>query len=500
MNRKIAFCLAVALVLLSVPMMAQDDDSFQKFKERTEAEFKQFSDSVWRDFSEFRQRANEEYAQFMRSQWESFVALQEEQRPTIPEPPVPYERDKDTPIPNLPILLPVKPLPVPNPSPIDPIVIPDVPQPAPIPSVKEFDFVCYGTPCKVHFDNSLRLKLKDNSENSVADAWEQLTSEMSELLLEDCLRLRKELSLGDWAYYCLIRDLCDQYFGKSTDEAAVMEAYLLAQTGYDLRIGKKDGKLVLLLNFDSDVLCWENSPKTIATYIRIDGKKFYIISPTRSGSSSVFNHRFSKNDRVVSLRQACPPKFAYKPANSRTLTAGGYPELTTTVSINRNLLDFYSEYPDCYWDNYAWAGLSEELKAKLYPMLRKGIAGKGQIEAANRIINFVQTAFTYKTDDGQFGYERALFGDETFYYPYSDCEDRAILFSILVRDILGLDVVLLHYHDHLATAVCFTESMNGYYLDLSGKRYFICDPTYIWANVGMCMPGYEEESPEIFKL
>ena len=33
-----------------------------------------------------------------------------------------------------------------------------------------------------------------------------------------------------------------------------------------------------------------------------------------------------------------------------------------------------------------------------------------------------------------------------------------------------------------------------------GKDYYISDPTYIGANVGECMPGYETESPEIFKL
>ena len=29
-----------------------------------------------------------------------------------------------------------------------------------------------------------------------------------------------------------------------------------------------------------------------------------------------------------------------------------------------------------------------------------------------------------------------------YYYPYSDCEDRSILFARLVKDLLGLDVVM----------------------------------------------------------
>ena len=89
----------------------------------------------------------------------------------------------------------------------------------------------------------------------------------------------------------------------------------------------------------------------------------------------------------------------------------------------------------------------------MYPKLTQQIKGKSQKDAANILIDFVQTAFEYQTDDVQFGYERPLFADETFFYPYSDCEDRSILFAHLVKDLLGLDVVLLYYPGHLATAV-----------------------------------------------
>ena len=163
-------------------------------------------------------------------------------------------------------------------------------------------------------------------------------------------------------------------------------------------------------------------------------------------------------------------------------------------------MDFYNEYPQCEWTNYSWAGLSDEVKAKLYPMLRKGIEGKSQIEAANRIINFVQTAFDYKTDGNQFGYERSLFADESFFYPYNDCEDRSYLFSILMKDLLGLEVVLLLYPGHLATAVHYTEPLSGSYFTMDGKTWFISDPTYIGANVGECMPKYAKTNPEVYKL
>lgn len=115
-------------------------------------------------------------------------------------------------------------------------------------------------------------------------------------------------------------------------------------------------------------------------------------------------------------------------------------------------------------------------------------------------MNFVQTSFDYATDPEQFGAERPLFGDESFYYPYNDCEDRSILYSILVKDLLGLDVVLLEFPGHLATAVHFTKPVSGDYLDIDGDAYTVCDPTYIGAPVGLMMPECRTQELKVVLL
>lgn len=477
------------LLMLVLPMKAQD---YQDYKNKQKQKMERYKDSVKQDYDDYRRRANEEYAQFMRERWEEFKAIKGDPTPVLPEPPKPFEFGKDTPIPELPNPISYKPIPTPAPSPVQPSKRPDIPQPSPMPSAPKYEFTCYGTPCVVSLDKSLRFKLKEISENAVADAWQHLSSEKSDALLEDCLDLRDELALGDWAYYCLLRDFSETFLGKNTNEAVLLQVYLLAQSGYKVRIGHKNGHLVTLLPFDGIV--YEQS------CIRFQNEKYYIVGNNEAGTTYMFNRKFTDNERVMSLRMACPPKFAFNSTKSRTFTSKRYPELTVTLSTNKNLMDFYDDYPSCVWTNYSWVGLSDEVKAKLYPVLRKGIEGKSQIEAANRIINFVQTAFEYKTDQDQFGYERPLFGDETFYYPYSDCEDRSILFSTLIHELLGLDVVLLLYPGHLATAVHYTEKLNGSYFELDGRTYYISDPTYIGANVGMCMPKYVNTSPEVYKL
>ena len=171
------------------------------------------------------------------------------------------------------------------------------------------------------------------------------------------------------------------------------------------------------------------------------------------------------------------------------------------MQTNSNLIAFYNDYPQSsMWNYYTKASMSDVLKESLYPTLRQAIEGKTTLQAANILLNFVQTGFRYQTDDVQFGYERPLFPDETFYYPYCDCEDRSILFSCLVRELLGLDVVLLNYPEHLATAVCFNEEVKGDYLLVGDKTYIICDPTYINARVGECAPKYKSVSPTVVVL
>ena len=187
-------------------------------------------------------------------------------------------------------------------------------------------------------------------------------------------------------------------------------------------------------------------------------------------------------------------------AQGRLFSSEKYPQLSVNLTVNSNLIKLYNDYPILDWELYANTPMSNDLANKLLPALKKEVAGKTEEQAANIILNFVQTAFQYKTDEEQFGYERPFFVDELFYYDYSDCEDRAVLFSYLVRKILQLDVVLLYYPNHLATAVKFSTYSDGDYVSVNGKKYVVCDPTYINANIGEAMPKFKNVSAKVIEL
>lgn len=147
---------------------------------------------------------------------------------------------------------------------------------------------------------------------------------------------------------------------------------------------------------------------------------------------------------------------------------------------------------------YAMSTIDSNFHQSLLAQVNEQIRGCSEKEAVARILHFVQYAFDYATDREQHGYEKPYFIEENFYYPKNDCEDRAILFAFLVHNLLGLDVHLVQYPGHECTAVNFsTTQMNGDGYMYKGKAFYICDPTFIGASIGQCMPGYRNVKPTV---
>ena len=172
--------------------------------------------------------------------------------------------------------------------------------------------------------------------------------------------------------------------------------------------------------------------------------------------------------------------------------------MRVAASVNQNLIDYFNDnLLHINWRFYVSASMSDDLKRAVYPALRSSISGKSETEAVEMLLNFVQTAFDYQTDGQQFGYERSFFADETFFYPYSDCEDRSILFAVLVHELMELEVVLLDYPEHLATAVRFSSKVSGDYLTIDNRTFTICDPTFIGARIGMAMDEFKQTKAKV---
>lgn len=478
------------ILLLALPILVfAQKPTFEEYSHNSLRYYDNYKSERQKNYDAYRQKLNTDYAAFMQRRWSEYKTYAAIPKPKDMDAPRPTYKLVDAPASvdeiRYKLIIKLEQYEIP-----DPIVPIDEP---PVDEKPQFKFSFHGTPCAVHLKDEMRFSLADASEKSAGEMWLHLSDSIYDGLIADCLRLRKDLQLSDWGYINLLQTLSHDFYKGKTNETVLMQMYVLTQSGYDVRIARCNDKWILLVPFKANLYGY--------SYMYMNDLKYYIMDQYEGNSLYTFDRSFPEA-QTPSLRMTQSPKFSYRSSNARTLSSRRFPNMKVTITENTNLIDFYNEYPLSWnWDLYSSASFSDETKHTLYPVLKREIAGKTIPQAANMLINFVQTAFNYKTDGEQFGYERPLFGDETIFYPYSDCEDRSIFYSILVRELLGLEVVLLYFPGHLATAVAFPENKTyGTYIRWNGKAYTICDPTYIGADIGECMPSYVNVSPEIIQI
>jgi len=481
-------CGATAQVDSGALTPQQMREQYNQAAKQARQEYDNYRRQAEADYAAFRKKANEEYAEAVRKSWAEMGVQPAIPKPQEPEPPRPTPPPPD----RIPTTIPLPQLPV-EPAPVKPAPPPLPPIPEPEPEVPTLQFSLYNTNCSVHADSkNLQFKLAGTDEKSIAKAWNELSQEKYDGLLHDCLAQRNSLHLADWGYLQLLGNLSERLLGKGSNEAVLLQMYLLAQSGYRVRMAREGDQLVLLMPFNRNIYSY--------SYIELDGLKHYVLSKNKQKGISVCSVSFP-NEQVANILLTELPNLKGNRQPRRTFSGERFGNMRAEVSVDKSLINFMNDYPlSDAWEYYALAGLSDGVKATLYPALRKQIEGKSKQKAANMLLDFVQHAFDYATDQEQFGYERPLFGDESFYYPKNDCEDRSILYSILVRDLLGLDVVLVHWPGHLGTAVAFPGNVDGDYFTIDGRRYTVCDPTYIGAPVGETMPQFQGVSANLVRL
>lgn len=476
------------LLILSCTITAQDNNLVERYND--------FKKQANKDYIDFRDKANKEYIQFIKEAWKSYQG-----KPAIPKPkeeppipPQPYDEKEDT-VENKEItieeIVPPPPPPAPAPLPIAPI------KEQPRPVVRPFTFSFYGTDANVQLSEEHLFRLTDCSETSIAKAWEFCSDGRFDNLIRDCLALRIKHNLCDWGYLKMLQSMSQAFFGNNTNESTLLTAFVYCQSGYKIRLAKGN-KLYLLVA----------SPHIIydRPYFEINNDIYYPINCDES-SVHISNASFP-NEKPLSLWINKNVSLAFSNGGTRTLQSSRFPELEISFSSNNNLIEFYNNYPTSEIDNnfmtrwaiYATTPLNNDMSNCIYPQIKKSIEGLSEQQAAERLLNFVQTAFKYEYDDKVWGCDRAFFAEESLYYPYCDCEDRSILFSRLVRDLLGLDVILVYYPGHLATAVHFNSNVEGDYIMHKNKKYIVCDPTYIGAPVGNTMPGMNNNEAKVILL
>lgn len=356
-------------------------------------------------------------------------------------------------------------------------------------NARKVKILFYGADLQFHFYPDFSFSINSNDEKTIANVWKQLSSSPYEELINELLFYRNDMNLNDWGMYQLLNSITNNLFPEKTDNQIIFSTFIMNQLGYRMKIGKSDNRLVSLIAFQSAVY---EMP-----FIHFENEKYYVLGNTNT-QNGVYSYsmNYPNTDKRINLQAKRPFRLALSLHSKRC----NIQDKTYSININKNLIDLFQTYPQTDIIVYANTPISNITRKSLEKELLPDIANKTEKESVDYLLHFVQTAFAYKNDLEQFNREKFFFTEELFYYPFSDCEDRSVLFSQLVRRFLGLQVILLDYPDHVTTAVKFNDSVPGDFVNIQGDRYVICDPTYLHAKAGQSIPRYRKQKAKIYIL
>lgn len=332
---------------------------------------------------------------------------------------------------------------------------------------------------------------KGISEQDVDQFWQLLASHNFSRIISDCNKYKVALGFNDWAILKWAQDLAKAIFPDNINsEQEIFTVFLLNQIGLQVRVSRVNEQLVTLFASMQNVYAKK--------YIVIDTAPYYLAEDIPS-ASKIYTYRsgYNKSARPLDLRISKPLRLSDGFSDVKLAKHSSVWECDMELSISSSLIRFYNDYPQLDAKVYATAVPSDSF-LNVFANIFQRASSRDNVSIINQLLSFLHLDFKYMVDQEQFGIEKPFFCEENFIYPYNDCEDRSILLSSLIRNLLGLRVVLLDYDDHMAIAVNLSENIKGDYLVVNNEKYYVCDPTYIGATVGMSIPKYKIKPAKVY--
>ena len=530
MNR--IFLFLIAFILFASTAQAQDD--FEKFRQQYKSEFQEYKD-----------KRDAEFAKLLKEAWQ-FVkendGVKAYSEPKVVEPPKmepkPVSQPNTQPKKVIEIIapkaedLPPPPMPKPEPkkeekeqkSPAPQPKVDKKPEPKPEPQEKpksdpRFEFEPPTPPAQKqtpeppklpfvsasYFNVSAKFSIDPKMKEAaiseykapeIAKYWDNMSKTNYEPLIAQIKQRQSDEELNDWAVGYMLESLAKEIYGANESNQALFLWFAFNKLGYAAKVGYNKTGVYLMAPTDFRLFGIK--------YFMIDNERYYVLRFTElgldAGALYTYKGNYPESTEKIRFAMYTYPKMPEKLKERQLSFAYNNEKYSFTVTYNEAILDFFNVYPQADLPVYFRAPASSSATLSMINGLKPIIQGKSEWESINIILRFVQSAFEYKTDDDQFGREKYFFVEETLGYPFSDCEDRSIMFAYLVNALTGNEVVGLKYPGHLATAVKFKDAVGGDQLNFQGTTYTVCDPTYVNADIGMSMPQFKGKPATIVKF
>lgn len=480
--------LVVALILVLFNTSAINGQTFEDFKKQVDKDYGDFEQSTREQFDNFVKKIDKEFTTYLVDNFGPYSTEQFDRSTTVPKPKTIPKAEVVSDLPE------------------EMIAYSElkkeysIRQGPMLPNISKTESVDFETDSvnllflnwPLYFKSDKRISettAETIDAQGITDYWTLLSSVNYNHLLYQLSNVNNILNLNDWGYYRLVKMYTQQLFPQDENRQVLLQWVLLSRSRFKVKIAFSGNKVYLLVPTIYPIYAKD--------FLRFDGLEYYVMDG-KAKDLQTYPIDFPEADIVMDLRIGKPFYTQVITTTIRTFnfTYEGQ-KLSVKLKIDPNMIDFYNTVPLSDVRVYFNSTVSEMTKESIIEEFTPLIKDMTQVNAADLLLQFVQQAFRYKTDQQAFGHERYFYPEEMLYYPYSDCEDRSVFYAYLVKTLLKTSVVGIGYPGHMATAIYFEEKPAGYFLRYKGKDYVAADPTFLDASIGMLMPMLRKEKAEI---
>ncbi len=493
------------LLLLFIALICAiqvSSQTFEEYKKQKESEMEafekkqqEFINRMQNQFDEYVVQKDQEFADYLKTHWEQFEVFKGVNLPENPKPPViePYqpEPDREEQVNRIPVIEPK----------IN--IKKKIAKEIEIPLIQKSEekvydkfnrtFGFFGFRIILDYDQKLKFDPpKIINPAAISEIWDKLSRANYTDLVNQMEEYKSTLNLNDWAYYLMIQEFAKTVYPESKNGEDLLVWGLMTRSGFKTRIAYSNNNLSLLIPSFHTVYS--------KSFLKSDGLNYYLMRDIGSENIYTYGKDYPDASKILDFSIKSPLNFS-KDVKQKTFdfTFKEKP-YSFNFLVNQNLIDFYKDYPQVDLNTYFDAAVSLETNESILESFRPILDEMSETDAVSFILKFVQTSFNYQTDQQQFYKEKFFFPEEIFFYPYSDCEDRSILFAYLVKTLLNKKVIGIEYPGHIATAVKFNTEVAGDYFVYKDEKYVVADPTFENAPIGMSMPEYSGKEGTIIEI
>jgi hypothetical protein len=357
---------------------------------------------------------------------------------------------------------------------------------------KQIDVSFLGWPLIFNLDKEISNVSKAvNSSEGISNYWTEMSKINYNHFLFQISDVANTLNLNQWGYFQLLKECSKSIYPANSNMQVLFQWAMLSRSRYKVKVGFNENDIFLLI------------PSVYKMYnldfVRINGSNYYLLAG-KGNTIQTYEKDFPEADILMDVRINKPfNTYPIKKSKDFNFEYDGR-KFNLNLKYDQQMIEFYKTIPLSDIRVYFNSIVSDRTKMSIQKAFEPVLKGKSDIESANILLSFVQQAFDYKTDQQVFGTEKYFFPDELLHYQYADCEDRSVLYAYLVKTLLNKEVVALGFPGHMATAVGFSEDVEGMNFTFNNNYYVVADPTYYGAPLGVILSSVANEKAEVFAL